>query len=175
MLTRSAWLHAREITLLTPSDISEYLSQTHRKATGGLREAYQTAQDPTEWDEGQKAILDQQAAENDDVDELEEEDAEVGDKRKKASASKPKKKAKTEASVSLWQPMCAIAMSGWNVGWRWARRLRWAIGGQPWVQGGYDSRSGGKREMFSRTKHIAMHGRRGHAVGFRSDRSQFEV
>ncbi|KAL7418503.1 hypothetical protein Q5752_006961 [Cryptotrichosporon argae] len=93
---RDSWLNARDITPLSPSDIKTWLSETHRKASGGLREAYETAADPSEW----LAVQDQARAEQDvadeDVDELEEEEG-AGAKRKRAPpAEKSKKKPKTE-------------------------------------------------------------------------------
>jgi hypothetical protein len=102
-LTPSSWLNQRDLTPLTPSDISSYLESGHRKATGGLREAYQTAQDPTEWDEGQAQIVQREQEGEEEVDELADEDEEAeavtGGKRKKAAAGGKegsKKKAKTE-------------------------------------------------------------------------------
>nr|XP_019010328.1 uncharacterized protein I206_04796 [Kwoniella pini CBS 10737]OCF49109.1 hypothetical protein I206_04796 [Kwoniella pini CBS 10737] len=101
-----SWLQSKEIKPLSASEISSYLSEPHRKATGGLREAYQTAQDPTEWD-GQQANIQQakEEAENEaDEDELEEEEDEeatTGGKRKRAAPEKKKatgKKAKTTKS-----------------------------------------------------------------------------
>ncbi|KAI9634104.1 uncharacterized protein MKK02DRAFT_38775 [Dioszegia hungarica] len=100
-----SWLNQRDLTSLTPSDISSYLESGHRKATGGLREAYQTAQDPTEWDEGQAQIVQREQEGEEEVDELADEDegeeaAVTGGKRKKAAATGgkegSKKKAKTE-------------------------------------------------------------------------------
>lgn len=101
MLTHSSWLNARDITKLSKEDISAFLSAGHRKASGGLKEAYETAADPEEWIAAQEELLrgreedEREAAEN--VDELEDdEEAPSGGKRKRGAASKPaqKKKAK---------------------------------------------------------------------------------
>ncbi|WVR00271.1 hypothetical protein IAU59_007414 [Kwoniella sp. CBS 9459] len=97
-----SWLQSKEIKPLSPSDISAWLSEPHRKSTGGLRDAYQTAQDPTEWDEEQAEIHRANEEAENAVDELEEEDDEEeaasGGKRKRGAAEKKadkKKKAKT--------------------------------------------------------------------------------
>ncbi|WVF73081.1 hypothetical protein IAT40_007900 [Kwoniella sp. CBS 6097] len=97
-----SWLQSKEIKPLTSSDISTWLSEPHRKATGGLRDAYQTAQDPTEWDEEQAEIHRANEEAENAVDELddeeEEEEAVSGGKRKRGAAEKKadkKKKAKT--------------------------------------------------------------------------------
>lgn len=100
-LRYSSWLNARDITKLSKDDISSFLSAGHRKASGGLKEAYETAADPEEWIAAQEELLrsreedEREAAEN--VDELEDEDeTPAGGKRKRGAASKPaqKKKAK---------------------------------------------------------------------------------
>jgi hypothetical protein len=66
-------------------------------------EAYQTAQDPTEWDAGQAdaraAKEEREAAEAEDVDELEDEEEEVtGGKRKRSAGGKKEKKKKARTS-----------------------------------------------------------------------------
>ncbi|WWD19632.1 hypothetical protein CI109_104094 [Kwoniella shandongensis] len=103
-----SWLQSKEIKPLSSSEISTYLSEPHRKPAGGLREAYQTAQDPTEWDSQQqeihKAREEAEAEANANVDELEDEDEEevaTGGKRKRSAAEKKdkKKKAKTAAKA----------------------------------------------------------------------------
>ncbi|KAK8853217.1 hypothetical protein IAR55_003919 [Kwoniella newhampshirensis] len=103
-----SWLQSKEIKPLSSSEISDFISQPHRKSTGGLREAYQTAQDPTEWDSQQdeihKAREEAEAEANANVDELEDEDDEevaTGGKRKRSAAEKKdkKKKAKTAAKA----------------------------------------------------------------------------
>ncbi|WVW86153.1 hypothetical protein I302_108194 [Kwoniella bestiolae CBS 10118] len=105
-----SWLQSKEIKPLSQSEISAYLSESHRKATGGLKEAYITAQDPTEWDAQQADI--QQAKEDaenenevDEIDDEEEDEEEVatGGKRKRAAPEKKKagKKAKTTKSKTL--------------------------------------------------------------------------
>nr|XP_018260871.1 uncharacterized protein I303_06588 [Kwoniella dejecticola CBS 10117]OBR83029.1 hypothetical protein I303_06588 [Kwoniella dejecticola CBS 10117] len=113
-----SWLQSKEIKPLSSSEISSYLAEPHRKATGGLREAYQTAQDPTEWD-GQQADIQQakEEAENEaDEDELEEEDEEEeasgAKKRKRAEPEKKKaggKKAKTAKSKPAAKPKAAAS------------------------------------------------------------------
>ncbi|WRT70227.1 uncharacterized protein IL334_007222 [Kwoniella shivajii] len=94
-----SWLQSKEIKPLSSSDISSYLSEPHRKATGGLREAYQTAQDPTEWDSAQSEIQQAKEEADNNVDELEDEDEDApsGGKRKRGAQEKkkPGKKAKT--------------------------------------------------------------------------------
>ncbi|WVQ66995.1 uncharacterized protein L199_005187 [Kwoniella botswanensis] len=100
-----SWLQSKEIKPLSQSDISAYLGESHRKSAGGLREAYITAQDPTEWD-AQQADLQQakEDAENenevDEIEDEEEEEATTGGKRKRAAPEKKKdgKKAKTTKS-----------------------------------------------------------------------------
>ncbi|KAK6909424.1 hypothetical protein I204_01287 [Kwoniella mangroviensis CBS 8886] len=100
-----SWLQSKEIKSLSQSDISAYLGESHRKSAGGLREAYITAQDPTEWD-AQQADLQQakEDAENenevDEIEDEEEEEATTGGKRKRAAPEKKKdgKKAKTTKS-----------------------------------------------------------------------------
>ncbi|WVR07685.1 hypothetical protein IAU60_004727 [Kwoniella sp. DSM 27419] len=98
-----SWLQSKEIKPLTPSDITTYLSETHRKATGGLRVAYETAQDPTEWDQEQAEVHRANEEAENAVDELEDEDEEeeenAAGKRKRGAAAEKKgdkkKKAKT--------------------------------------------------------------------------------
>ncbi|ORX40566.1 hypothetical protein BD324DRAFT_611299 [Kockovaella imperatae] len=104
-----AWINANEIKSLTPSDIEAYISEPHRKVSSSLREAYLTAQDPTEWDEAQvgyrKAKEEAAAAAAEEVDELEDDDdAPSGGKRKRAAekktkAKKPKAAKKSAAEV----------------------------------------------------------------------------
>ncbi|ODN94654.1 hypothetical protein L198_04795 [Cryptococcus wingfieldii CBS 7118] len=80
-----AWLASKDIKPLPSSDITSFLSQTHRKSAGALRVAYSTAQDPSEWDEQQDAARRQGEAEEEEVDELEDEEEEKvkGGKRKR--------------------------------------------------------------------------------------------
>ncbi|ADV23974.1 hypothetical protein CNI02650 [Cryptococcus gattii WM276] len=95
-----SWLQNKDIKALSSSDISSFLSQPHRKASGGLREAYQTAQDPTEWDAQQEEIHKQQEEAEANVDELEDEDeGEVVVKGGKRKREEPKKK-KTAAAAA---------------------------------------------------------------------------
>ncbi|KIR62504.1 hypothetical protein I314_03448 [Cryptococcus bacillisporus CA1873] len=96
-----SWLQNKDIKALSSSDISSFLSQSHRKASGGLREAYQTAQDPTEWDAQQEEIHKQQEEAEANVDELEDEDEgeEVVVKGGKRKREEPKKK-KTAAAAA---------------------------------------------------------------------------
>lgn len=84
------------------------MDSTHRKASGQLREAYDTALDPTEWDQAQEEYRleqEQAAAEGEeDVDELEDEGDEepaAKGKRKRAAPAPKKdaKKAKTTKKV----------------------------------------------------------------------------
>jgi len=98
----SSWLNIRDIDHLSPEEITEFLNTSHRK-TGELRQGYEVAQNPKEWDAEQvehRRGLEEAANE---VDELEDED-ELADtsagKRKKAPKEKSKKKAKT-SKVSL--------------------------------------------------------------------------
>lgn len=102
----SAWLPPRELQHLKPHHIDSFLNGSHRKGGGQLREAYLTAQDPSEWDAAQAEARREleEAGGDEDVDELEDEDepAEKG-KRKRAApaAKKDTKKAKT-AKVSFF-------------------------------------------------------------------------
>lgn len=101
----SSWLPPKEIAPLKSHQIQAFLSESHRKSQGALRDAYQTASDPTEWDEAQqakrKALEEAEAAADEDVDELEDEEgpAVTGGKRKRAAApaKKDAKKAKPGA------------------------------------------------------------------------------
>ncbi|OWZ76595.1 hypothetical protein C365_04747 [Cryptococcus neoformans Bt85] len=109
-----SWLQNKDIKALSSSDISAFLSQSHRKASGGLREAYQTAQDPTEWDAQQEEIHKQQEEAEANVDELEDEDeAEVVVKAGKRKRDEPKKKkaaaAKKEEEPKLKKAKAAAA------------------------------------------------------------------
>ena len=102
----SAWINAHDINSLSPSDITAYLGEGHRKASSALREAYLTAQDPTEWDEAQAGYRKEKeaaaAAAAEGYDELEEDEAPSGGKRKRATESKSKsKKAKASKKVRL--------------------------------------------------------------------------
>ena len=86
---------------LSSSDIEAYLAEPHRKATGGLREAYTTAQDPTDWDLAQAEARAAREAVMDDVDELEEEEEEegvTGGKRKRSASEKKEKKKKVKTA-----------------------------------------------------------------------------
>nr|ODN91545.1 hypothetical protein L204_05530 [Cryptococcus depauperatus CBS 7855] len=91
-----SWLQPKDIRPLSNSDIDSFLSQPHRKASGGLRDAYKTAQDPTEWDEQQQELHQQQAEAEANVDELDDDDEPVrakGGKRKRAIDDGKKNKA----------------------------------------------------------------------------------
>lgn len=100
-LTRpSAWLPPRELQHLKPNQIEGFLNGGHRKGGGQLRDAYLTAQDPSEWDAAQAEARREleEAGADEDVDELEDEDApEEKGKRKRAAPAgkKDAKKAKT--------------------------------------------------------------------------------
>jgi len=100
----SSWLAVKDVAHLSASDIESYLSAGHRKGSGGLKEAYETAKDPADWLKNQQEVLkDREEAEREaeeGVDELEDEEAGSGGKRKRAAA-KPaaKKKAKSAAKV----------------------------------------------------------------------------
>lgn len=110
----SGFLHSREITPLSTSDIDAYLAETHRKANGELKKAYAVAKDPSEWDEAQKekatAAEEAEDEENEDVDELEDEEEVVtsGGKRKRTAGEKKDKKKKAKvakkAAVSVIEP-----------------------------------------------------------------------
>lgn len=106
MLCCSSWLQNKDIKALSSSDISSFLSQSHRKASGGLREAYQTAQDPTEWDAQQEEIHKQQEEAEANVDELEDEDEgeEVAVKGGKRKREEPKKKKTAAAAKKEEEP-----------------------------------------------------------------------
>ncbi|KAL1412777.1 hypothetical protein Q8F55_000525 [Vanrija albida] len=95
-----SWLPPKDVQSLPKHQIEAFLNETHRKASGALREAYKTALDPTEWDAQQadkRRALEEEVDADDDVDELEEEGDEPKGKRKRASApvKKDSKKAKT--------------------------------------------------------------------------------
>lgn len=99
----SSWLAPRDVSALSPSAIDAYLSETHRKKDGSLMEAYKIAKDPSEWaanfEESAAAQAAREAAANEGVDELEDEEAPTGGKRKRQSISKkaaPAKKTKSE-------------------------------------------------------------------------------
>ncbi|BEI81042.1 hypothetical protein CcaverHIS002_0202020 [Cutaneotrichosporon cavernicola] len=96
-----SWLPPKEIQPLKKHQIQSFLNEGHRKAAGNLREAYETALDPSEWDQVQDEYRrDREAAEaeaDEDVDELEEEEGEDGQpagKKRKRAAPAPKKDAK---------------------------------------------------------------------------------
>jgi hypothetical protein len=103
-LTLSSWLHVRDLEHLSPKQITEFLSGAHRRTSGDLKEGYEIAQDPTEWDAEQKELLEERENAANQVDELEDDDEEEADtsatKRKKATKEKSKKKAKI-SKVSL--------------------------------------------------------------------------
>lgn len=96
-LMASSWLNIRDIDHLSPEEITEFLNTSHRK-TGELRQGYEVAQNPKEWDAEQVEHRRGLEAAANEVDELEDED-ELADtsagKRKKAPKEKSKKKAKT--------------------------------------------------------------------------------
>lgn len=112
-LTASSWLPPKDFAPLKDHQIQAFLSESHRKSQGSLREAYQTASDPTEWDEAQlahrRAIEEQEAEQDEDVDELEDEEGTVakGGKRKRAApaAKKEAKKPKTAKKVCFGSTM----------------------------------------------------------------------
>jgi hypothetical protein len=92
----SSWLPSRELNALSDKDISDYLAQPGRKASGDLRKAYETAQDPTEWDVEQAERRAVNEAAEEEHDELDEEDGEAGagGKRKRADGAKKSHKKK---------------------------------------------------------------------------------
>ncbi|GMK56366.1 hypothetical protein CspeluHIS016_0302060 [Cutaneotrichosporon spelunceum] len=96
-----SWLPPKEIQPLKKHQIQSFLNEGHRKAAGNLREAYETALDPSEWDQVQEEYRrEREAAEmeaDEDVDELEEEEGEEGEpagKKRKRAAPAPKKESK---------------------------------------------------------------------------------
>ena len=99
------WINQSQIKPLPASDIEAFLGQPNRKASSLLKVAYETAQDPTEWDAQQADIRKQKeealAAAQEGYDELEDEDeAPSGGKRKRAAEKKQKsKKTKTTKKV----------------------------------------------------------------------------
>lgn len=106
-LTPSSWLRPTEISHLTPQAIKEFLGEGHRKGGGQLRQAYETAQDPTEWDAAQAEFRRKKEVAEGEVDELADEDEEddvetSGGKRKRVAGDKKAKakKAKTAKKVS---------------------------------------------------------------------------
>lgn len=103
----SAWLPPRELQHLKPNQIDSFLNGSHRKGGGQLRDAYMTAQDPSEWDAAQAEARREleEAGGDEDVDELEDEDVpEEKGKRKRAApaAKKDTKKAKTSKVSSFF-------------------------------------------------------------------------
>jgi hypothetical protein len=83
---------------LSPKEITDFLSSSHRRTSGDLKHGYEIAQDPTEWDAEQKEINEERENAANQVDELEDDDDEEADtsatKRKKATKEKSKKRAK---------------------------------------------------------------------------------
>lgn len=104
LTTPSSWLANKDITPLKAHQIEAYIREPHRKSAGALREAYMTAQDPTEWDAHQadKRRALEEADADEDVDELEEEEEGATQGKRKRAPSAPKKetkKAKTTKKV----------------------------------------------------------------------------
>jgi hypothetical protein len=102
-LTLSSWLHVRDLEHLSPKQITEFLSGAHRRTSGDLKEGYEIAQDPTEWEKEIKELEKEKEKADNQVDELEDDDEEAdvsATKRKKATKEKSKKKAKI-SKVSL--------------------------------------------------------------------------
>ncbi|RSH91891.1 hypothetical protein EHS25_009261 [Saitozyma podzolica] len=108
-----SWLNNKEIQPLSSESIRAWLAEPHRKASGGLREAYETARDPTEWDDAMVEARRQADEAEEGVDELEEEEAEEEDKGGKRKRAAPEKKvakkqkvekAKTEQPKSAAKP-----------------------------------------------------------------------
>ncbi|CAK9783000.1 unnamed protein product [Cutaneotrichosporon oleaginosum] len=96
-----SWLPPKEIQPLKKHQIQAFLNEGHRKAAGNLREAYETALDPSDWDQAQEEYRREreqaEAEAEEDVDELEEEEGEEGEpagKKRKRAAPAPKKEAK---------------------------------------------------------------------------------
>ncbi len=91
----SSWLVSKEITPLHDHEIKAWLEQTHRKSTpNGLRAAYETAKDPSEWISKLAPVDDEPEAEEEEEDQLEDDAEEVGGgKRKRAAEKKDRKKA----------------------------------------------------------------------------------
>lgn len=93
-----SWLHIRDLEHLSPKEITDFLSSSHRRTSGDLKHGYEIAQDPTEWDAEQKEINEERENAANQVDELEDDDDEEADtsatKRKKATKEKSKKRSK---------------------------------------------------------------------------------
>lgn len=141
----SSWLAPKDISPLKPHQIDAFINEPHRKVSGPLRQAYMTAQDPTEWDAQQQAKRRklEEAEADEDVDELEEEEDNetTAGKRKRASApKKDAKKAKTakkaaaepkpKADKKADKPKAEKATTGdeggageWLVVWTASRRV----------------------------------------------------
>jgi hypothetical protein len=107
LTTPSSWLKASDISPLSSQSIKSFLGESHRKAVGQLKAAYETAQDPAEWDAAQaeyRRKKEEAEAEGEaEVDELEDEDegGAAGGKRKRSAGEKKAKgkKAKTAKKV----------------------------------------------------------------------------
>lgn len=84
--------------------IEEYLAEGHRKAAGAMRDGYEIARDPKQWDADQEDLRQSRVAAEEEVDELEGDDEDVegsAGKRKKPAKEKSKaKKPKTAKKVS---------------------------------------------------------------------------
>ena len=107
-LHTSAWLHSRDVNALRTPDIEAWINEPHRKVNGGLKEAYEIALEPRDWikywEEGQAKIqkeLEKQAAEAEDVDELEDDDAPSGGKRKRNARDKKEKRKKAKSAKKV--------------------------------------------------------------------------
>jgi hypothetical protein len=99
----SSWMNVRDISSLSPQEITDFLKSQHRKQ-GDLKKGYETAQNPKDWDLQQQEIRQAQEEAANQVDELEDEDELVdasAGKRKKAPKDKSKKKSKI-SKVSFW-------------------------------------------------------------------------
>lgn len=100
----SAWSTTKDMNLLPAKEIKAFLEQPAGRKSSKLREAYETAQDPTEWEakmaEVDKATKEWEeeaalAADNAEEDQLEEDEEpadeeEDGSKKRKRKESKPK-------------------------------------------------------------------------------------
>ena len=102
--SHSAWLHAKDLSALKRHEIEAFLADESKKRNGDLREGYRIALDPQPWMTNRAEIqqAEIEAAENEQVDQLEsenegDEDSEAKKKSKKRKReddpTKPAKKA----------------------------------------------------------------------------------
>ena len=94
------WATPKDLSLLSNDEIESFLNDGSKKRDGQLREGYQIALNPTEWEELQdKALAEYNEADEqeEEADELEDEE-DAGSKRRRKSDAKGAnaKKAKTE-------------------------------------------------------------------------------